>query len=77
VQLRTVGELGAIVLLFGKPYGVGRGPLVTDHVDNMLAKLSGSADGLRYALMFMTCILLLSSRFEMRAARNVARNMED
>jgi hypothetical protein len=72
-----VGELGAIVLFFGKPYGVGRGPLVADHFDNMLAKLSSSADGLRYALMFMTCIFLLASRFEMRAARNVSPNMED
>lgn len=67
----------AIVLLFGNLFGIGLGPLLTGYFSDTLAPSMGSADGLRYALMIMSCIFLLSGVFALRAARYMARDKED
>lgn len=67
----------AILLLLGNLFGIGLGPLLTGHFSDTLARSAGTADGLRYALMIMSCLFLLVGTFALRSARNIVRDRED
>jgi MFS family permease len=67
----------AILLLLGNLFGIGLGPLLTGYFSDTLARSVGTADGLRYALMIMSCLFLLVGTFALRSARNIARDRED
>lgn len=81
--LARIGEAGGVPpgqslrVLLGNLFGIGLGPLLTGFFSDTLARTAGSADGLRYALMIMSCLFLLVGIFALRSARHIARDRED
>jgi predicted MFS family arabinose efflux permease len=67
----------AVVFFFSNLIGLGLGPLITGMLSDRLAAVLGAADGLRYSMMLVTTVLLLSGGLMLRAARYLKRDAED
>ena len=67
----------ALVLFFANLIGLGLGPVIAGALSDRFGAVYGSAEGLRYALMIVTIVLLPSSLLMLRAARYLKRDAED
>jgi len=67
----------ALVYFFANMVGFGLGPVITGALSDRFGAVYGSADGLRYALMIVMCVLLPSAWLMLRAAPHIAAEAEE
>lgn len=67
----------ALVFFVANLVGLGLGPVMAGALSDGFGAVYGTAEGLRYALMIMTCALAPAGWLMLRAARTLERDAED
>jgi MFS family permease len=67
----------AITFFFANLLGLGLGPVITGALSDAFAVAHGKAEGLRYALMASTTVLLPAGWLMLRAVRTFRADAED